>query len=401
MARIGMVLIGDIRYDGRVRKEIGTLVAAGHQVELVVSDFTKDKCGGEDLGIPIHYIPTTLWSSPAQNFLEQIWFNYKAASILKTLTLTHIHCHDLSTLLSGVWAKKATKAKLVFDAHELMPESMGGLKEVIWGYIEKKCITSCDAIIMPEKNRIIYFKQKYRDIPEPMLLENFPRKKELPTHTFDLFRKEFPIRQAQRIILYCGSIGEGRYIEELIDSIKWCGNNFALVLLGKSFKDYEKTIYARIAANGVKDRVFLRAPVPHAHILAYMASCDIGIAFYPNTDLNNYYCASNKLYEYFALNKVVLTNNYPGLIEAVESFCQGVCLSDVTPKNLAKAYSYVTDSSTVTPGARKFFWEDNAHILTDFYGQPHFDSPKQIAMTRRPAHTSSGIDVSASENQIR
>ena len=75
MSYIVMVLIGDIRYDGRVRKEIGTLVSAGHRVELVVSDFSKSSAGGEDLGIKIHYIPMTIWPNPAMNFLEQLLFN--------------------------------------------------------------------------------------------------------------------------------------------------------------------------------------------------------------------------------------------------------------------------------------------------------------------------------------
>lgn len=362
-AHIGMLLIGDIRYDGRVRKEIATLLRAGHHVELVVSDFNKNSSGGEDLGITVHYIPMTLWHTPAMNFLEQLFFNRRATSILKNLPLTHIHCHDLSTLLAGVWAKEQVKAKLVFDAHELMPESMGGIKELIWGIIESKCIAFCDQIIMPEKNRITYFKQKYSNIPEPILLENFPRKSDIPTSIFDLFRCIYPLKKEQTIILYSGSIGSGRYIEELIDSMALCSNEFALVILGRVFKRYEKKVSAKIGKYALGDRVFLHGAVPHASILPYMASCDIGTAFYPNTDLNNYYCASNKLYEYIALNKIVLTNNYPGLLQAVEGFRQGICLAEVSPEHLAEAYMRVNDTACVTPGARKFFWEDQQAIF--------------------------------------
>ncbi len=56
MARIVMVLIGDIRYDGRVRKEIHTLTTAGHDVQLVVSDSGQNGAGSDDLGINIHRI---------------------------------------------------------------------------------------------------------------------------------------------------------------------------------------------------------------------------------------------------------------------------------------------------------------------------------------------------------
>jgi len=367
MSRIGMVLIGDIRYDGRVRKEIETLVRAGHHVELVVSDFGKTASGGEDLGINIHYINMTLWSQPVMNFLEQLLFNLKAASTLKNLSVSHLHCHDLSALLAGVWTKKRLKAKLIFDAHELMPESMGGIKEKIWGQIEKRSINSCDHIIMPEKNRIAYFKRKYIGIPEPLLLENFPRRSELPTKAFDLFRTRYPIKKSQVIILYSGTVDSQRYIEELIESISLSSTHFVLVILGRTFKSYKETLQTKIKKLSLKDRAFLHEPVAHAKILEYMASCDIGIALYPNTNINNYFCASNKLYEYIALSKIVLTNNYPGLLESVERFKQGLCLPEVSAQSLEEAYRYVSTPFNITPGARKFFWEDYSTILTDFY----------------------------------
>lgn len=54
LAHISMVLWGDVRYDGRVRKEIDRLVKAGPRIELVVSDFSKNGSGGENLVITIH-----------------------------------------------------------------------------------------------------------------------------------------------------------------------------------------------------------------------------------------------------------------------------------------------------------------------------------------------------------
>ena len=374
MAHIVMVLIGDIRYDGRVRKEIRSLITIGHQVELVVSEFGKGGSDGGDLGIKTHPVPTTLWSSPLRNFCEQLEFNRTAASIVKQLRPTHVHCHDLSTLLAGVWARKVIKATLTFDAHELMPESYGGIRESIWGYIEKKCIGSCDRIVMPEKNRIAYFKRKYPTIPEPLLVENVPCKSDLPAERFDLFRSLYPIRKDQKIILYTGLVGLGRHIEDLIDSIRISSEEFVLVILGVSYKGYEKTLARHVQKLGLINRIFFHEAVPYTKILEYMASCDIGTAFYQNTNVNNYYCASNKVYEYIALNKIVLTNNYPGLVETVEKHQQGVCLGEVTGRSLQQAYSRASDPALVTPGKKKFLWEDQQHALFDLYN----DSLKQI-----------------------
>jgi len=367
MASILMTLLGDIQYDGRVRREIQTLTTAGHHVELVVSDFTKQRSGNEDLGIRIHHVPMTMWPNPAMNFISQIRFNRQAASIIRELAPTYIHCHDLSALLAGVWAKEQIGAQLVFDAHELMPESMGGIREVVWGNIEKICIHSCDYIIMPEKNRIAYFKLKYPQIRKISLLSNFPRQRDMPNRKHDLFRHVYPISRDQKIILYTGLIAAKRNVEELIDSMVRCNERFVLVLLGRTFKNYEQRLRAKIEKFALQSRVFLHDAVPHEQILRYMASCDIGTAFYSNTNANNYYCASNKLYEFIALGKPVLTNNYPGLVESVKRYGQGVCLEEISPKSLAEAYVRACDPLFVTPGRNKFFWEDQEDVLIQLY----------------------------------
>jgi alpha-maltose-1-phosphate synthase len=367
MAHIVMVLIGNISYDGRVRKEVRTLVARGHRVELVVSEFSKNGGAGHDLGIKVHSIPMTLWSTPAMNFLAQIRFNQIAASTISKLAPTHIHCHDLNSLLAGTWAKRKIGAKLVFDAHELMPESMGGFKKKVWERIEKRCIYRCDHIIMPEKNRITYFKQKYPAIKDILLLENFPSRTDIPEQSYDLFRRLYPIAKDQKIILYTGLIAAKRHVEELIESMTLCSDQFVLVLLGTTFKGYKEVLKAKIKTLGLQDKIYLHDPVPHAEILRYMASCDIGTAFYQNTNLNNLYCASNKLYEYIALNKTVLTNDYPGLLETVARYNQGICLEDVTSRRLAEAYQQGSDDAVVTPGARKCFWEQQDSRLQQLY----------------------------------
>jgi glycosyltransferase involved in cell wall biosynthesis len=367
MAHVAMVLVGDIRYDGRVRKEIATLVTAGHRVELIVSDFGKNGCTDNDLGIKIHNVPMTLWSNPALNFVEQIRFNRVAMSILRKLSPSHIHCHDLTALLSGVWAKKNTRAKLIFDAHELMPEGMGGIRRIVWEQIEKQCVDHCDHIIMPEKNRIAYFKRKYSSIGDLTLLQNFPRRMDVQGETNDLFRQCYPIGKDQKIILHTGLIAAKRYVEDLVESMALCDDQFVLVLLGRAFRGYREIVWTKIRKLGLEKKIFLHDPVPHSEILRFMASCDMGTAFYQNTNVNNFYCASNKLYEYIALNKAVLTNNYPGLLDTVENYRQGICLPEVTPRSLAIAYQQVSNPGRITPGVNKWFWENEVDNFIRLY----------------------------------
>lgn len=371
MSHIIMTLIGNIQYDGRVRKEIATLRDAGHRVELIVSDFSGKQSGQQGLNIPIHFIPITMRTSALGNFLEQLRFNLRASRLIKELSPDFIHCHDLTALLAGTLAHRKVNCHLIFDAHELLPESMGGIKEKIWERIERFCVKQVDTVIMPEVNRIRYFQNKYPGLKDIRLLENFPRQADLPQANSGYLRQRFPIPSENKIILHTGAVAPARHIEEIIDAVAMCPANISAVILGLTFKGYDSHVQDKIVALGLQDRVFLHGPVPHSEMLNIMSSCDIGTAFYRNSNLNNYYCASNKLYECISLGKAVVTNDYPGLIEVVQNNKLGVCVKEMTPQALAVAFLEAADDDNLQLGAKSYFWESQASVLTDIYGDPN------------------------------
>jgi len=370
MAQIVMTLIGDIQYDGRARKEIATLRGAGHSVELIVSDFSGRGTGGEGLGIAIHFIPMKLRRTAAGNFLEQLVFNLRAYRKILEIAPEFIHCHDLTTLLAGALAHTPAEAQLVFDAHELLPESMGGLKGRIWGCIEKRCVRRTDVVILPEINRLEYFRKKYPDLDEVRLLENFPRREDLPTGNSDYLREKFHISADSTIVLHTGAIAPSRHVEDIVDAISLCDDRIVAVILGRSFKGYANGIREKIDDLELNDRVFLHDPVPHSEMMAVMASCDIGTALYRNDNANNYYCASNKLYECIALRKAVVTNDYPGLLKVVRDDRLGICLARVDAETLSDAFQRAADGTGLALGSKAYYWEDQADSLIDIFADP-------------------------------
>lgn len=368
MTKVVMVLIGNIKYDGRVRKEIASIKSANISVELIVTDYQDSEDAGDELGIKIHYIKAKKHSAPILNFIDSLIVNYKASRLLKKISPEFVHCHDLNTLLSGVLYKKSGLGKLVYDAHELFPESLGGTREKIWDFIERYCISSCDKIIMPEKNRAKYFMKKYSTKAEIGILENFPRECDIENVEKDILRKSLAISDEKIIVLHTGSISPGRYVEELIDALAISPREIVLVLIGISWGGYDQILRRKIDNKNLRDRVFICPPVPHSRILSYIASCDIGTAFYRNTNLNNFYCASNKLYENIALCKPVLTNNYPGLIETVGKNNLGVCVEQIDAESLADAILKAIDLRSTLRTSDEYLWEKQHGLLAELYG---------------------------------
>lgn len=353
MKTIAMLLIGNIDTDGRVQKEIASLKARGHSVTLIQWAYTGAKSDREQLGVDIIHYPHLLVKSATRNFLRQIRFNFFALGHLKRLCPNIVQCNDLHTLIAGFLFRH--RAQIIYDAHELFSETQKGLRKIIWGLLERIMVPACHAYIQPEKNRRTYFARKYH-LPESSitLVENFPLGK-YPFSGRNRLRERLSIAEDKKIVLYTGVLGAGRNIENMIRSMSLLDSQFVLVLIGPTFKGYDENLVDLVANLHLQSRVEFHPEIPNAEMLDYINSGDIGLVFYENINLNNYWCASNKLYEFIFCGKPVITNDYPGLKEVVEKNQLGVCLSDSTPELIANA---VKDVEKMEPAAHEpYVWE--------------------------------------------
>jgi glycosyltransferase involved in cell wall biosynthesis len=353
MKKIAMLLIGNIDTDGRVQKEIASLKSRGHSVTLIQWAYTGAKSDKKQLGVDILDYPYLLVRSATRNFLRQIRFNFFALRHLKRLRPDIVQCNDLNTLIAGYLFRH--RAQIIYDAHELFSESQKGLRKIIWGLLERIMVPACHAYIQPEQNRRTYFARKY-DLPESSvaLVENFPSGK-YPVSGRNRLRESLPIAEDKKIVLYTGMLAAGRKIEDMIQSMSLLDSRFVLVLIGPTFKGYDKKLVDLVANLRLQDRVIFHPEIPNAEMLDYINSGDIGLVFYENTSLNNYWCASNKLYEFIFCGKPVITNDYPGLKEVVEKNQLGACLSDSTPELIANA---IKEAEEMEPAAHEpYVWE--------------------------------------------
>lgn len=355
MPTVAFLLIGNIHTDGRVQKEIRSLRTRGYDVTLIQWPYSGVRGGHEHLGIEVIDYPPPLSNRPFVNFLRQMRFNFFALGKLAKLRPDFIQCNDLNTLPAGFLYRG--KAKIIYDAHELFPESQDGARKRIWGWLEKVMVRSCDAYIQPEKHRLAYFAEKHAIDPSRIsLVENFPSSRYDFTGR-DRLRERLPIPAGKTILLYTGFLGPGRDIEAMIDAVPLLDERFVLVLLGPSFKGYDRELAARIAATNAGDRIFFHPSIPNIEMLDHINSGDIGLVFYRNTNLNNFWCASNKLYEFILCGKHVVTNDYPGLKAVVDGQARGACLPRVDAESIAAAALKISTLPKRTLGDSPFVWE--------------------------------------------
>jgi glycosyltransferase involved in cell wall biosynthesis len=187
-------------------------------------------------------------------------------------------------------------------------------------------------------------------------VENFPSGRYVFSGRSRL-RQYFNLAPEKIILLCTGVLGPDRDIENMIGCMAFLDARFVLVLLGQTFKGYEKELTSRIIEEKAGDRVKFHPPIPNVEMLDYIHSSDIGLVFYQNTNLNNYWCASNKLYEFILCGKPVITNDYPGLREVVGNNQLGICLSKTSPEAIASAVNRIRDDWKEPAGASPYVWE--------------------------------------------
>lgn len=369
MDKIAVILYGNIRYDGRVQKEIASLKKNRKEVILFCSDFDEDDFK-ENYNFEIKVIKNKVEKRGVlYTFLNLRKFQKEVLKELKNIKVQYIHCNDLNTL---IMAKKLSKfGKIIYDAHELFPESQESkIKRAIWNFIEKINIKYAYKIIQPEHNRKKYFSKKHNiSIKKIALIENFPLNiKNTFKSEENYFQKKFDYQNKnKKIALYIGIIMPKRNILEMIEGIKEF-ENLTFFCIGKSSdRAYLEKLREYIKENKLDNRVFIKEAIPQKEVMLATISADISFIFYQNTNLNNYYCASNKLYECLNSGLKIITNDYPGILDVTKGIPNVYNVKEINTDEIKRGIEILLKEEKVIK--TDYYWENQEEKFIKIYSE--------------------------------
>ena len=243
-------------------------------------------------------------------------------SVLKYLLFKPIKCinvHSLSSLPLGVLIKMVKGCKLVYDTHELETEtkSQSGFRKKIAKFTERKLISFSDHVFVVSESIASWYQEQY-DIKRPTIVLNVPFLTK--QQKFNYFRKQFPIKSSQKIMIYQGDLSYGRGVEILLNVfLKRNNNNCVMVFMGNG--NLKEKI---ISASHKSNIIFFHDFVKPQDVYKYTSSADIGVALIENTCLSYYYCMPNKLFEYAMSGLPVIVSNVFEMAKLVDSANNGV-----------------------------------------------------------------------------
>lgn len=408
MKKIAMIVWNEFLNDARVLKEAQTLQHAGYQVRvfaLHTPGITPQQERLKD-GIEVFRVARSpLWqlrkrkiacaastqAGKNQGHIRKLSIKHQVLRLIArtwthTALLVHmvrygasvVHSHDVNTLPTAWLASRISRARLVYDAHEISTSREGydSFRRLV-GMVEKRLMPAADGTITTTDARAKYFARAYH-VTRPTVLQNRPRLTRCaPTNRI---REELGLAEQWPIVIYQGGLQQGRGLEKLIRVAAKVPDAYFVLIGGGRLAH---SLSQLIEELDLQDRVHIIPTVPLAELPSYTASADIGVQPIENTCLNHYTTDSNKLFEYLIAGLPVVATDFPEIRRIVRRHDVGVLVSSDDPTGLAHALNVLVSDANLREAyaqnarstAVTLNWEEQESRLVDLYQQVLSSAP--------------------------
>jgi len=359
---IVMFVFNGLEFDGRVQRAASALapIADVHVLGL---------CGeGEVWRPPDGAYSTEGVPGPMLGLKAQRSFRRRMRTVVGQRRPQLVYGHDYYTAWSAREEALRVGAKFVYDAHELLKPSPGqkrSLRERLFALLERMGASDADLVICANEPRARLFHEYHGLTTVPLVIRNIPDESQEPPLSEV---KRDPLR-----ILYQGDLSAGRRLELLIQALPYLDANSSLVLAGGG-PALDK-LRSMASAAGLDHRITFLGRVPRSDLPRLMAESGVGVLSYPASDLNNVYCAPNKVYEYARAGLPMVAIGSEHLRELVEGPGLGLALDAPSdPAQLAGALRAVVAERLRHAGACRAFargntWAREAERLREAVGR--------------------------------
>jgi glycosyltransferase involved in cell wall biosynthesis len=290
------VVVSDLAFDARVRKEADSLTAAGYRVIVIgcayeLSTTRRRRENGADLvEVPLGSRSGSISMLGRLRTLLRLWLE-----VMHTQARSY-HAHNIHPLPAAWLVSRIRGAKLVYDAHELYGESAdpGRLAAVVSrlnGAIERFAVRRGDAVITTNRSRAAVLNERHgrRDV---VVLENVPRLVQ------DVRPLDAGFPAGKPLLLYQGGIyAVARGFRETIQALHEL-DDVHFVVLGFG-REHDLELIRRWAdEEGLEDRVHLFPPRPPRELVRTAACATVGLVPIRLRTTSSLTGDTNKLFEY-------------------------------------------------------------------------------------------------------
>jgi glycosyltransferase involved in cell wall biosynthesis len=244
-----------------------------------------------------------------------------------------------SNLVVAWLAASRLRARLVYYPFELYGEEYGDVRS-LWKLAETLIMRSrIDALITQNEPRASIYLHERSSRVTPVVVHNYKPARTAPCG--GQLREALGLPAGVKIVLYEGSLMEGRCLDRLVRSAAYLPPATRLVFMGKVRHWWVQNIEPLLAEEAIRQRVAVLPPVAHASVLDYIADADVGVIIYDDKVRNNYYCEPGKLSDYVFAGVPVVAPGFPTLSPVVHNYGIGCTFDRLEPVEIAQAIAAV------------------------------------------------------------
>jgi glycosyltransferase involved in cell wall biosynthesis len=243
---------------------------------------------------------------------------------------------------------------VVAHAHEMYSE------RTFLAWAQRSVTRMASVCIAPEENRAwmlrlaSHSKARWFVIPN-RLNEDSEFGVADPNYARELFLRHGGDPRCTRFVIYQGIFMESRCLKEIVAAFGMLRcENTGLILLGASDGDRYSQELRILAKSDPRIAVIPRIPPP-SH-LRVTCGCAVGLLLYAPSNINNVYCAPNKIFEYADFGIPMVLPDYPGLARLNSAYAIGEFCNPLDPQSilLSLEKSLARSKSDAAASARSF-----------------------------------------------
>jgi glycosyltransferase involved in cell wall biosynthesis len=341
-----VIVYGDLTFDGRAQRIVDIARSFG---QVTVVDTGPSGAPSPKGQRHVRVVLNQKWGV-VRRHLTFWWHVIAEASRFQP---DIVFAENFFATLPGWLASRLTKAKLVYDAYELIVPEPGATKNRrlhTWYVLERFVVRRADAVMAANPERATIMTRHYglRDLPTYM--RNIPPNREVSSESIAAARETFPALKRRGlddvIVLYQGDISLARGLERFVFALDFLPERFRLVIAGDGPDlDRLRELAARHLSTG---RFAALGRVPNTILPSVTANADVGVVTYPFSGLNNIYCAPNKIFEYTQAGLPVIASSQPPILALLSEFPVGETFSfGDSPERLAEIITGIVNDTSL------------------------------------------------------
>lgn len=383
MPRVLHLSHSDIRSDGRVRKQLGSLSRGLPHVEFHACSPARGADAVKDVPLDrVKQIDVRPVSRGIRFLGRYVRYGAMASEMLVRMIVeglrlrpSVVHCHDFAALPAGFAISALCRSVLIYDAHEL--ESHRNYQSRRAGRLvralERWCWRRVSLLVSVSPSILEWYAENLGP-KRSVLVLNSPATAPAsigdvlhPRRSFGesgYFHRRFGISGGTPVFIFVGYFVRGRSIERLLEVFGRSGLRSHVVFMG----DRDRLGVAEYSERF--GNIHVHPAVPNDQVTLFAREADCGLCLFEDHCLSLRYSLPNKLFEYAFAGIPVLASRLPEISRVVEHYGLGVCC-DVDAVSIEAAVRGIERAGLPRPEANlaELSWDTQAKRLLDAYSE--------------------------------